>query len=404
MKEENRNILTFSFFKTWPERFILIKGVLYLTLLVQILLSYSLWKSQREFFKIPLLPFSFFPASWEMDEILIWATMLTLPFTLFITSLRRFLPITLIPALILGLEDQNRWQPWFFQYLVMWPLFLTDEKVNKESILWSLRLLLIGIYFWSGLHKVNLSYWNEVGPWLFSPLEKWFGGSLSFMTRPLIYFSPFFEILLAIFLFPIRTRKYAIIGVLIIHISILSLISPWGHNWNKVVWPWNLLMMLLVLIVFLPVTNSSKELTTKRDWHEIFKTPSIRWIALWFWLLPPLAFFNLFDSYPSFALYSGTRTKAHFFLTYELQSQLPGQALVHVKHSIESEYGDLDIFAWSLHDLNVPIYPESRIYLSIFKQICKNANFPNEGILIIKNRPRPWTQERRSKKFYCETF
>ena len=46
----------------------------------------------------------------------------------------------------------------------------------------------------------------------------------------------------------------------------------------------------------------------------------------------------------------------------------------------------LDVGEWSYAELNVPPYPEPRVYKSVARAICRHAGEPGEVVLLIRGR------------------
>ncbi len=67
------------------------------------------------------------------------------------------------------LEDQNRLLPWLLQYALLLAVFCElegDAAAQRRAVL----LLCGGIYFWSGLHKLNYVFADQIFPDLLLPL------------------------------------------------------------------------------------------------------------------------------------------------------------------------------------------------------------------------------------------
>ena len=61
----------------------------------------------------------------------------------------------------------------------------------------------------------------------------------------------------------------------------------------------------------------------------------------------------------------------------------------------------LDINRWAYGELNVPVYPEPRIYRKVAEQICSYAINSPDVRLRIKEKPNPFTGARRSEYYDC---
>jgi hypothetical protein len=107
-------------------------------------------------------------------------------------------------------------------------------------------------------------------------------------------------------------------------------------------------------------------------------------VLLLFGIAPILSFFNLWDGYLSSALYSGLRNTAHIYVTDALKDRLPKEILPHIYSSNKPGTSILILQEWSMGELNVPIYPEPRIYKNLARYICTYVHDPSEMKLWIK--------------------
>ena len=96
----------------------LITRILAFACITSMLLCFKLWSGDRSF---PLSPvFDFLPSLPKPIDGILFG--LTLIFLLLIGTLRnpqKYIIAFLVCAMILAILDQNRWQPWFYQYLLM---------------------------------------------------------------------------------------------------------------------------------------------------------------------------------------------------------------------------------------------------------------------------------------------
>jgi hypothetical protein len=98
--------------------------------------------------------------------------------------------------LILAADDQSRWQPWFFQYgLMIGGLALARDT---EDALAAWRTVLIGLYFWSGVQKLNATFMTHLFPWLVEPLTSLLPGAMSRLVLGGWMVVPLTEIVVAV--------------------------------------------------------------------------------------------------------------------------------------------------------------------------------------------------------------
>jgi uncharacterized membrane protein YphA (DoxX/SURF4 family) len=249
-------------------------------------------------------------------------------------------------AAVLVAFDQSRLQPWFYQYCFML-LALSSPAVGGNVC----RLIICSIYFWSGMQKLNGGFAADAFPWLVEPLKVvpvWLGLAV-----------PFLEAGLGIALLYKRTRRPAALFAICMHAAILLAIGPFGHNHNTVVWPWNIAMAASVFLLF---------------WNDDFVWPKHGWlpraVLVLFAIAPALSFAGLWDHYPSWALYSGNRNEGDFYFSDAVYDKLPDAVQDYVTDEGPNRAG-LNIGEWSFGELNVPAYPEVRIYRQVLRSLCR---------------------------------
>ena len=154
---------------------------------------------------------------------------------------------------------------------------------------------------------------------------------------------------------------------------------------NGVVWPWNVVMMIMVVLLFWRYDGSIVR-RARWHWHSsdlVRQLPKA--VVVICGLAPALSFVGWWDQYLSASLYSGKNPVGVVRINESLRERLPETAARQVFTTTSGELM-LPFYEWSLADLNVPPYPEVRIYRRLAKQICEYAK-DDQGIeLIIKDR------------------
>src|SRR5262249_46305749 len=114
-------------------------------------MSWRLWTASRLF---PLAPISDALLRLEPPlDAVCFGTLLVLLLAVAIRPGSRAIPIAaLAVAVPLGLLDQTRWQPWFYQYVVM---LAACVWLKAEPALDTCRTIVALTYVWSGLQKLN---------------------------------------------------------------------------------------------------------------------------------------------------------------------------------------------------------------------------------------------------------
>jgi hypothetical protein len=220
---------------------------------------------------------------------------------------------------------------------------------------------------YSGLQKINLGFMADVMPWLLQPVTSLLP-SMNVLVPLIAISAPFIQIFFAIGLLTQKYRRVSLILAVSMHIFILMMIGPLGHNWNAVVWPWTIAMAILDVILF----RSKDTISLKEIIFSNLNLPKVI-IILFFIILPLLSFFNKWDSYLSSALYSGNITSGQLYIGKNEMDILPSAIRNYFTPSSTTTYV-ADISTWSMQELHVPSYPEKRIFKNVAKKICTVTN------------------------------
>ncbi|SHI76503.1 hypothetical protein SAMN04488096_104158 [Mesonia phycicola] len=324
--------------------------------LVAILLSFHLWVTNREFPLVPLL--NGFPAintsvSYFIFGIfvclLIWQTLQPKPI------------ITALFLSILGfllVQDQMRWQPWVYIHSIFLIPFLFKNKKSSTFIQFY-ALILIGIYFWSGFHKFNIYFVDNIFPSFTRNFGFDFPG-----YRYFAYAIPIIEIVIAVGLLLKKTRKLAFTLALITHLIIVCWVNPWNGNSNFIIIPWNIAMILWGYFCFIKHEDTLQQIHLKSK---------LNLIAIAIVILPILNTFGLWPYYFSFNLYSGKGNTLYITVSEEDYFQQSESFKNSCASLINfSNKNTINLDKWSFQDLNVPVPAETRIHQYIITYFCKN--------------------------------
>lgn len=327
---------------------------------IGILLSYTLWQSKRNFPLLPIIPLGY------QSEVL---DMILLPFFFFSLLLgafslkKRFLITALLFLLFWLILDQMRWQAWVYVYVLILIPFAFLKLASLAKQIHYFQIIMIGVYFWSGVHKLNMQFIE--GP--FFDMYSHFFSKVPFSSIAFLGYSiGIIEIATAVLLFFPKTRFYGMLIAIITHIVILIFLSPWFLNYNTVVYPWNVAMIIFVILLF----SKSK----KQIFVSIKQSVLVYGIIFLTWLAPGLNFLHFWDNYLAFSLYSG---KVNYLFIQVPQADISynGYSLKPYISKQENTFW-LDAHAWSLGTLNVPMYAEKRVFTALIKKRCNNTNSP----------------------------
>ncbi|HTE48582.1 MAG TPA: DUF393 domain-containing protein [Candidatus Paceibacterota bacterium] len=370
-------------------------------LIAGLLLSIKLWADGRFFPLAPVL--DNLPVIPQSVETILFALLIGLLAAIIIfPKPQKLIFSALFLGIIFAFFDQMRWQPWFYQYSFMLAtlgLFSWNhvDVEKRQAVLNTNRLIVAGIYFFSGLQKMNLAFIGGVFPWMIEPVARLFPAPLQNLPLSLGVVVPFIEMGIGIGLLTKKYRKCAVGAIILMLGFVLFTLGPLGHNWNSVVWPWNIVMALFAIILFWRTENFSF-----RDVLWVRNFPFQKLVFVLFIIMPAFSFFNLWDSYLSSTLYSGNTNRAQIYISDSVKQKLPIEVQRYAAKN-GTNGNVLDFFNWSYDELNVPPYPETRVYKDIARNICQYANYKNNVILIVYGKPTLFNRDHIST-YDCSNF
>ena len=363
--------------------------------MIGILISWPAWQNERLYPLSPIIE----GIDWLNQFTLIFTVLLVLSLTLSLGQKRNFnlfALVSLLGLIPLVFLDITRLQPWVFHYGAL--LFLLtyanfSSTLRTIQILDASRLIVVGIYFWSGVQKMNTAFITEIFPWVSKPLWSPFGDlglSFAFSVGILI---PFIEAGFAIGLLTKRFRKISIVGsgLMLVFITIALIL---GHSWNIVVWPWNFAIFAMVFILFYRLDDTLPEIInrTKRNIFAI--------LAFIFFLLLPIGnFFGQVDHYLSWSLYSGHVPRAYIAANHTTISSILSRP---DDKNLSADYLEqISLVTWSTKNMNLVPYPEERVFFNIFKNLCQT--YPQSNlILTLDTRPVFLSHKAKVSHYTCE--
>jgi uncharacterized membrane protein YphA (DoxX/SURF4 family) len=298
--------------------------------------------------------------------------------------------------------DQSRLQPWFYQYFLMLAAiryFYSSGAEGSQCVgsINACRLIMASIYIWSGLQKINPGFANEVFPWLIGPLLNAMASRTQEFALRAWFLAPFIEVAIGVGLLNAAFRKIAVFMAVAMHCVLLLALGPLGLDTNNVVWAWNIVMVALVIVLFAGIPRlRMKEIVFPGG--RRFR----RFVLIAATIAPALSLFGAWDHYPSWALYSGARDEGVIYISDALFNRLPSGIQKYV-YEDSADMNRLDIYRWSASELNVPVYPEVRVYLNIAKTLCRYSTEPADVSLEVTMRESLVRMGGRKSNYDCSS-
>jgi len=338
------------------------------------LIGWRMWTAYRLF---PMAPV--FEKSAQLPAVL--------HLVLFILSLLLIVSIFLFPKYkplfwgLLAIEilscllDQNRLQPWEYQYIFI--IFIFIVHPGKPAFTMAAFVFILACtYIYSGAGKLNEGFLQTI--WAKMTLHLFLKIDMHAAMRPWPYYSGYvlglLEMLAGTGLIFLKTRKIAAGFLIGMHLFVLLLLGPLGLRYNIIVWPWNVGLVLYLYLIF--VNKGPVEIPLKFIFSGWNKLVFICW-----GILPAFNFVGYWDNYLSSGVYSGKLPRMLIcirdtaackplrrFSRKDLLNTCNGEAVI-------------DLQYWAMSETRVAPYPEIRVYKQI--QTKLQEQYPRAGLSFV---------------------
>ena len=300
-----------------------------------------------------------------------------------------------VATLVMILLDQQRLQPWAYQFvLAAVVLALADAR----GALPLLRLLVISFYFHSAVTKFDHSFLHTLGQQFLGALA---GASLDGWSESVRVAAaavfPVGELLVAITLCFARTRTAGLAGAVLLHVLLLAILGPWGLDHKPGVLLWNGYFIAQDILLF------------SRGQAQPAADPAGKAVAPWpvramIWaaaLLPFLGPTTWFDMWPSWGLYASAAQRVQLLVHRRELEQLPQELRQVTVASSEADdpWLTVRLDRWALAALGAPIYPQSRSQLGVAEAVIVRYGLVHRVRLYRFDLADRWSGQREYELF-----
>jgi hypothetical protein len=358
--------------------------------LLMLALSWRLWIDDNDFPRIP-----FFRGLPALPVWVSWLFAGTLFVSLIQVTLgiawRKSLIVSLAALSVLVVQDQNRLQPWIYQYTFC---ALALAFAPGHAALGLARLFVIAMYVHSGLSKWDESFARFMGPSFvragLKPLgidpSSWNPLALEILVRLM----PAGELGIGLGLCAKKTRRLALVASILMHLALIWILSPIGLNQSAIVLVWNAAIIVENVVLFGRIGGDRK----------FAEAPAPGWLRCVFALAVLLPFserWQWFDVWPSFAYYASHVESASVWIQGD-DSALPSEVQTHLLERDSRPEVDrrLRLTDWSRAVRGVPVYPQNRVANGMAEWLA--ARGPGAVIRIQHQAPLDRHLQRRSRR------
>jgi hypothetical protein len=266
-----------------------------------------------------------------------------------------------------------------------------------------LRLLTVGIYVYSGVSKLDLSFCQGLGHQFWrTGISIATGGKVVvgvFSYWPLLL--PVGEIVVALLLSFPASRRIGMWIACAMHVALLVILGPWGLNHQHGVLVWNVFFIVLNVILFargknaagtipeiLPVSQDKMGDLVAPDSKQrlggILASILVGWAVIW----PCFEPLGICDLWPAWGLYAEHGERVVVRVTESGAEKLPPNWRPYLETRVSqfSESTDDRIVradSAALRVLHAPVYPANRFLIGIALGLAEESGLKRDEISIV---------------------
>jgi hypothetical protein len=292
------------------------------------------------------------------------------------------------------LLDQHRLQPWAYQFLIAGAvLSLTPTAYGLRL----LRLLVVSIYIWSAVSKIDAAFLESHGQLLLHGLLRSTGIDAELWSdtarRSAAATFPVGELCVALLLAVRRTRPWGLAASIVMHALLLWTLGPWGLGHKPGVLIWNVCFIVQNVLLFR--RTSSPEPPTLAGGGATYRAAAASILVALAAVMPLLESTGWWDHWPSWAVYSSRPETLTMLVREARLDDLPPtlRTCVGAPEPL-TDWHPVSIDAWSFDLLQCPVYPQERYRLAVIGAIAEEAGLGDDLRVRVESSPERRTGER----------
>lgn len=260
----------------------------------------------------------------------------------------------------MGVLNQHRFQSWHWLTLLLVAQYLVLPPAER---LRTWRITIATIYCFAALSRLSPDMGGSMSREILTTILA--KGGAGHLTRNATWISvgcglmTLAEFLTGLGLCWKPTRRLSVTVSMLMHLTLVTALGPWGLNHHHGVLCWNLFFLVAVPLLFVMCEEPAA---------PIHRTPSAksRWIQFFLVLFPLSGLWGVADNWPSWQLYSPRPEVLKLYVHADDVSRLPPtlQPFVSPPAPLQDWCG-VRLDRWSLNETNAPIYPEDRFQLAV---------------------------------------
>jgi hypothetical protein len=281
----------------------------------------------------------------------------------------------------------------------------TPTNATLAATLWlqAARALVISIYVWSAVSKLDYGFATVTGAWLEQGLARAIPGwtALPAAVRSGVpWLLPVGELAVALLLISRRTRAWGLVSSILMHLGLWLTLGPWGLRHESPVLIWNVYFIWQNWLLFRPASSEPQPVVARMSPAARRGWVSVLTLVCGYPALYPL---GLIDAWPAWAVYAHSPSRIEVTLDAPVSTEIvegqlsatEGWWLRHqrwlplasvagpVPEGESPERYRLRLDRWSLDVLGVPVYPSAGFQQQVLRAVLEQAPDLEGELLVI---------------------
>jgi hypothetical protein len=297
------------------------------------------------------------------------------------------------------LLDQHRLQPWAYQFVIVGAVLCLAPTACGLRLL---RLLVVTIYFWSAVSKLDAAFLVSHGQLLLDGLCRAVrldaGAWSADVRRAVAAAFPLGELAVGALLLMPRARVVGLAASIVMHVVLLLTLGPWGLDHKPGVLIWNVYFIAQNVLLFRP--TSAPEPPAQVGGLAQYRSAAATIVVALATIMPLLESTGWWDHWPSWAVYSSRPATVTMLVREARLDDLPPTLRTCVGSPEPlTDWHPVSIDAWSFDLLQCAVYPQERYRLAVIGAVAEEAGLGDDVRVRVESSPERWTGDRTKVEY-----
>jgi len=286
------------------------------------------------------------------------------------------------------LLDQHRFQPWAW---LMWLEGIALLGLPARKARSWIRVLVISLYCWSAVSKLDAAFLTDRGPWLLTGLLDGLGLETAMIPPQRLsraaWLLPLGELVVAVALSLRGTRRVGMFLAIAMHAALLVALGPWGHDHHLGVLLWNAFFLVQTPLLFgRAPTGEIADETLPRTGASLAPQGAVKAVLAAAIVAPALEPWGWCDHWPAWAVYSDRPEIVRVWIPEAAARKLPAGLSCFPPLPL-SDWCEVRFDEWSFSSRRCPVYPQARYRLALARVVADSLAHPETLRVSVESSP-----------------